>query len=232
MIGIIGAMDIEINGLRERMTGAEVRTVSGIEFTEGELCGARVVTAVCGIGKVNAAMCAQTMIMVYGPDKIINTGVAGALSPELNVGDIVISDAVVEHDMDTTAIGDEPGLVLINNRPTVRIPADAALTETLGAAAEACEIKHLIGTVASGDQFVSTSETKTAIAQKFGAMACEMEGAAIGHVCCANGVPFAVVRAISDSLTDGSAMEYGEFKYLAADMSNKLVLRYLVAVER
>ena len=188
MIGIIGAMDIEINGLRERMTGAEVRTVSGIEFTEGELCGARVVTAVCGIGKVNAAMCAQTMIMVYGPDKIINTGVAGALSPELNVGDIVIS--------------------------------------------EACEIKHLIGTVASGDQFVSTSETKTAIAQKFGAMACEMEGAAIGHVCCANGVPFAVVRAISDSLTDGSAMEYGEFKYLAADMSNKLVLRYLVAVER
>ncbi len=227
MIGIIGAMDIEIDGLRKKMTAAESRVISGIEFTSGGLCGVEAVTAVCGIGKVNAAMCTQTMIMAYNPDKIINTGVGGSLSPELEVGNIVIAGDTVEHDMDTTAIGDEPGLVLINGRPTVRVPADAELIKDLAAAAEACGIKYFTGTVASGDRFVSTVSEKKAIAKKFGAIACEMEGAAIGHVCCANCIPFAVIRAISDSLTDGSAMEYNEFKHIAADMSNKLVKKYL-----
>lgn len=227
MIGIIGAMDIEIEGLREKMTGAETGTLSGTEYTRGQLYGAEVVTAVCGIGKVNAAMCAQTMIMEYKPELIINTGVAGSLSPELNVGDIAIADGTVEHDMDTTAIGDEPGLVVINGRTMVKIPSDGDLSKKIAAAAKALGIKYAVGTIASGDQFVATKEAKFTIAEKFGAVACEMEGAAIGHVCCANKVPFAVVRAISDSLTDGSEMEYGEFKHLAADISNKMILRLL-----
>ena len=227
MIGIVGAMDLEIDGLKAKMSDPETKVISGIKFTAGVLCGTPVVTAVCGIGKVNAAMCAQTMIMSYAPEKIINTGVAGSLSAELGVGDIAIADSAVEHDMDTTAIGDEPGLVSVNGQLLVRIPTDSALTEGLANAADNLGIKHIVGTIASGDQFISTREAKARIAEKFNAVACEMEGAAIGHVCCANGVPFAVVRAISDSLTDGSAMEYETFKRLAADMSNKLIFKFL-----
>lgn len=227
MIGIIGAMDIEIDGLRKKMTDAKTKTISGIEFTEGLLCGGEVVTAICGIGKVNAALCAQTMIMAYGPGKIINTGVAGSLNTELGVGDIAIASSTLEHDMDTTALGDEPGLVSINGQLLVRIPTDTALTEGLNNVANKLGIKHIVGSIASGDQFISTREAKARIAEKFNAIACEMEGAAIGHVCYANNVPFAVVRAISDSLTDGSGMEYEQFKFLAADMSNKMIFELL-----
>ncbi len=226
MIGIIGAMDIEIDGLKAKMIDAVTRTISGMEFTSGLLCGVRLVTAVCGIGKVFAAMCAQTMIMAYGPELIINTGVAGALRPELHVGDVAVASYAVEHDMDTTALGDEPGF--INGLGVVRIPAGRKISDELRSAAAALGLNCIVGTVASGDSFVSTVETKTAIAEKFGAVACEMEGAAIGHVCFANGVPFGIVRAISDSLTDGSGMEYEQFKTLAADISNRIVTAVLL----
>ena len=225
MIGIIGAMDIEIEGLRVEMTDIGTKTISGIEFTKGLLRGVEVVTAVCGIGKVFAAMCAQTMLMEYNPDFIINTGVAGSLSTRLSVGDVAVAVAAVEHDMDTTALGDEPGF--INGLGLVRLPADKALTEKLCAAAEGLGINYILGTVASGDQFISTREAKALIAEKFDAVACEMEGAAIGHVCYANNTPFAVARAISDSLTDGAGMEYEAFKHLAADMSNKMIFKFL-----
>ena len=225
MIGIIGAMDIEIDGLKAQMTETETRVISGIEFTRGVLNGTEVVTAVCGIGKVFAALCTQTMILRYNPDCIINTGVGGSLTEELNVGSIAIADSAVERDMDTTALGDEPGY--INGLDLVKIPADADLTERLCKAAAALKIPYLTGTIASGDQFVSTIEAKTALAEKFGAISCEMEGAAIGHVCYVNKVPFTIVRAISDGLTDGSGMEYEKFKVMAADMSNKLVMDIL-----
>ena len=225
MIGIIGAMDIEINGLRAQMTGAETRVISGIEFTRGLLCGTEVVTAVCGIGKVFAALCTQTMILSYKPDCIINTGVGGSLTTELNIGSIAIASSAVEHDMDTTALGDEPGF--INGLGLVKIPTDPGLAERLCKAAETSNIPYLTGTIASGDQFVSTIEAKTTLAEKFSAITCEMEGAAIGHVCHVNKVPFAIVRAISDSLTDGSGMEYETFKVMAAEMSNKMIMEIL-----
>lgn len=225
MIGIIGAMDIEIDGLKAQMTEADTRVISGIEFTRGRLNGSEVVTAVCGIGKVFAALCTQTMILNYSPDCIINTGVGGSLTTELNIGSIAIADGAVEHDMDTTALGDEPGF--INGLGLVKLPADPKLTQRLCKAAEALNIPYLTGTIASGDQFVSTVEAKIGIAERFGAITCEMEGAAIGHVCYVNNVPFSIVRAISDSLTDGSGMEYEKFKVLAAEMSNKLVMEVL-----
>lgn len=111
MTGIIGAMKIEIEALNAQMENRQTKTVSGIEFTSGTLCGREVVTAVCGIGKVFAAMCAQTMILLYSPDRIINTGVAGSLSMKLNIGDIAVSDFVVEHDMDTSPLGDPVGMI-------------------------------------------------------------------------------------------------------------------------
>lgn len=225
MIGIIGAMDIEIDGLRAKMTETDTRVISGIKFTSGLLGGTKVVTAVCGIGKVFAALCTQTMILNYSPDCIINTGVGGSLTTALNIGSIAIANSAVEHDMDTTALGDEPGY--INGLGIVKIPADSVLTEKLCTAAQNLNIPYLTGTIASGDQFVSTIEEKVALAEKFGAITCEMEGAAIGHVCYVNEVPFTIVRAISDSLTDGSGMEYEKFKVMAAEMSNKLVMDVL-----
>ena len=122
MTGIIGAMKIEIEALNAQMENRQTKTVSGIEFTSGTLCGREVVTAVCGIGKVFAAMCAQTMILLYSPDRIINTGVAGSLSTKLNIGDIAVSDFVVEHDMDTSPLGDPVGMISGIN--IVDIPAD------------------------------------------------------------------------------------------------------------
>ena len=130
MTGIIGAMKIEIEALNAQMENRQTKTVSGIEFTSGTLCGREAVTAVCGIGKVFAAMCAQTMILLYSPDRIINTGVAGSLSTKLNIGDIAVSDFVVEHDMDTSPLGDPVGMISGIN--IVDIPADGELADKAG----------------------------------------------------------------------------------------------------
>ena len=129
MTGIIGAMSIEINALNAEMENREERIVSGIKFTCGTLRGREVVTAVCGIGKVFAAMCAQTMILLYSPDRIINTGVAGSLSAELGIGDIAVSDYVIEHDMDTSPLGDPVGMISGIN--IVDIPADEKLAQSI-----------------------------------------------------------------------------------------------------
>ena len=156
MTGIIGAMKIEIEALNAQMENRQTRTVSGIEFTSGTLCGREVVTAVCGIGKVFAAMCAQTMILLYSPDRIINTGVAGSLSTKLNIGDIAVSDFVVEHDMDTSPLGDPVGMISGIN--IVDIPADGELADKICAAAEGVGgIRCVKGKIASGDCFVNLS---------------------------------------------------------------------------
>lgn len=159
MTGIIGAKEIEIEALNAQMENRQTRTVSGIEFTSGTLYGREVVTAVCGIGKVFAAMCAQTMILLYSPDRIVNTGVAGSLSTKLNIGDIAVSDFVVEHDMDTSPLGDPVGMISGIN--IVDIPADGELAEKICAAAR--KVGNIIcvkGKIASGDCFVNTAEKK------------------------------------------------------------------------
>ena len=208
MTGIIGAMKIEIEALNAQMENRQTRTVSGIEFTSGTLCGREVVTAVCGIGKVFAAMCAQTMILLYSPERIINTGVAGSLSTKLNIGDIAVSDFVVEHDMDTSPLGDPVGMISGIN--IVDIP-----------------IRCVKGKIASGDCFVNSAEKKKYISETFGAIACEMEGAAIGHVCYVNKVPFCVIRAISDAADGSSHMDYSKFTALAAKNSAAVMTELL-----
>ena len=225
MIGIIAAMNVEMDGLRAHMESPISETVSGVTFVRGIIEGREVVTAVCGIGKVFAALCAQTMIMRYAPEAVINTGVAGTLTDELSIGNLAVSSCVVQHDMDTSAIGDPVGLISGINM--VEIPADKALTERLCAAAETVGVKTLTGCIASGDQFVASPGRKTFITDTFSAIACEMEGAAIGQVCYVNGVPFCVLRAISDSADGSSHMDYPVFAQMAADQSVRLLLAFL-----
>lgn len=226
MIGIIAAMDVEMKSLRSFMTDTKTETVSGITFVSGTLEGKLVVTAVCGIGKVFAAMCAQTMILLYSPERIINTGVAGSLSTSLNIGDIVVSDYVVEHDMDTSPLGDPVGMISGIN--IVDIPADGELADKICAAAEGVGcIRCVKGKIASGDCFVNTAEKKEYISETFGALACEMEGAAIGQVCYVNRVPFCVIRAISDAADGSSFMDYSNFIALAAKNSAAVLTELL-----
>jgi len=225
MIGIIAAMNVEMDSLRAHMDNPVSETVSGIEFVRGRIEGREVVTAVCGIGKVFAAMCAQTMILRYAPEAVINTGVAGTLTDELTIGNIAVSSCVVQHDMDTSAIGDPVGLISGIN--VIEIPADKALADKLRAAADALGIATRSGCIASGDQFVASPGRKTFIADTFNAIACEMEGAAIGQVCYVNHVPFCVLRAISDSADGSSHMDYPVFVNMAAEQSVRLMLSFL-----
>lgn len=225
MIGIIAAMNVEMESLRSYIENPVTETVSGITFVSGMLEGKEVVTAVCGIGKVFAAMCVQTMILRYKPDCIVNTGVAGTLTDKLTIGSIAVSSAVVQHDMDTSALGDPVGMISGINK--VLLPASGDLCDQLSACATVLGIRTETGVIASGDQFISSSEKKDAIVKTFGAIACEMEGAAIGQVCYVNRVPFCVLRAISDSADGSSHMDYPTFVGMAAEQSVKLLRTFL-----
>ena len=215
MIGIIGAMEVEIEGIRSKMTDKKEKTVSGVRYVSGRLGGSEVVTAVCGIGKVFAAICAQTMILEFDPSVIINTGVAGSLSPDLKVFDIAVADKVVQHDMDTSPLGDPKGLISGIN--VVYIEADKAVSALLSEVVRGRGISTVSGTVASGYQFIASDGVKKRIVSDFGAIACEMEGAAIGQVCYVNRKPFAVLRAISDSADGVAEIDYPTFCKRAAD---------------
>lgn len=222
-IGIIGAMDIEIDGLVAKMTNVNTKKISNIIFYQGEISGKSVVVAKCGIGKVFASICAQTMIMEFKPSVIINSGVAGTLTRELGVLDIAIAKNVAQHDMDTSAIGDPVGLISGIN--LVYIDANNDVVNALENACKALNYKALSGTVASGDKFVASSEDKNRIATTFGAIACEMEGASIGQTCYVNNVPFGILRAISDG--EGAELDYQEFAPLAAKQSIKIVKKFI-----
>ncbi len=225
MIGIIAAMPIEMERLRALIINPVVETFGGIEFVRGTLENHEIVTAVCGIGKVFAAMCAQTMILRYEPEAVICTGVAGTLTPELSIGSIAVSSDVVQHDMDISALGDPIGW--ISGLNLVKIPADARLAAHLTDCAQALGIRTKLGTIASGDQFISSIAQKERILSAFGAIACEMEGAAIGQACSFNHVPFCVLRAISDSADGSSHMDYPQFTSLAAAQSVRLLCAFL-----
>lgn len=221
MIGIIGAMSVEVEGLKSKLVGAVSEKLSGCEFVSGKLCGKDVVIAQCGIGKVNAAVCVNTMILKYGVSAVINTGVAGTLCEKIGILDFAISTGVVQHDMDTTVFGDAPGF--ISGIDIVTIPASDNLSALALSIANDQGNKCELGIVASGDQFISSVEKKNYIRNTFFAIACEMEGAAIGHACYLSGVDFVVIRCISDSATGDAEMEYPEMVKRAAKKSMALV---------
>lgn len=230
IVGIIGAMALEVQALKDLMDNAKIETVSTIDFYSGKINGVDTVVAVAGVGKVNAAVCAQTMILKYSPDVVINVGVAGGLDTGFKIGDIAVADAVVEHDMDTSPLGDAPGY--ISGLGMIEMPCDKTIADMMAKAVETVGTIHAKrGIIASGDQFINTQEERDKIIGNFGAIAAEMEGASIGHVCVMNNVKFGVLRAISDGANDDSPMDYPEFAKMAAANSIKIILELLKNVK-
>ena len=222
MLGIIGAMQVEVSTLKQCMTEQEARTISGMEFVKGRLDGREVVAVVCGEGKVAAAVCAQTLILEYKVDAVINTGVAGGMGKGIKISDIVVADSVVQHDMDTSDLGDPKGFISGIDR--IQIPCDEELNDKVRVAAEAVEgLAGHQGIIATGDQFVGSKDKLNRLMEEFGAVACEMEGGSIGQVCYINKVPFTVVRAISDNANDDAHMDYPKFLKIAVKKSFELL---------
>ena len=227
VIGIIGAMDIEVDAIISSMSEKNEKIISGIKYVSGKIFDKNVVVAKCGVGKVFAAICAQTMIIEYSPKVIINTGVAGSLVSGFNVLDIAIAKSVVQHDMDTSALGDPKGLISGIN--VVYIDTNVNVQNALKTASctVKCNVKE--GVIASGDKFISDKEEKLQLNKSFNAIACEMEGASIGQVCYVNQVPFGVLRAISDG--DGAEMDYMTFAPLAAKQSINIIMEFIKIFE-
>ena len=216
VIGIIGAMDAEVDSLKSAAGANSTTTIAGMEFFEGDLGGKRVVIVKCGMGKVNAGICAHTLINYFGCTEIINTGVAGSLDDRINIGDIVVSTDAVQHDFDVTAIGFAKGEIPYTG--LYAFPADDGLrAAAVSAAREAGpDINVFEGRVCSGDQFISTKEQNDEIIANFGGLCCEMEGAAIAQTCYLNDVPYVVIRAISDKPDGAGAADYQAFEAQAA----------------
>lgn len=224
MVGIIGAMDEEVSKLKAMLGDVNVTTKAGMDFYEGSMHGKKVVIVRSGIGKVNAAICAQILADVFKADAIINTGIAGSLNDEINIGDIVLSKDAVQHDMDTTAFGYEVGV--IPRMETSVFKADEGLIKL---AEECCreklkEINTFVGRVVSGDQFISDGAKKKWLTDTFSGFCTEMEGAAIAQSAYLNNIPFLVIRAISDKADDSAAdMDYPTFEAMAIENSVKLM---------
>lgn len=225
MLGIIGAMDAEVDNIKEHITNKTVTAAAGVEFVCGLLEDVTVCVARCSPGKVNAALCAQAMIDNFDVDTVVNVGVACSLSPDVVIKNVVIATDVCEYDIDITALGEPRGF--INGLNVIKVKADEKLSETLARTAISCGEKIHRGTVASGDTFISDDGLKQMLRDEFGAICGEMEGGAIGHVCAANNVPFAVLRSISDGGDENAQLDYPTFKKIAADISTAIILEFI-----
>ena len=229
MIGIIGAMQIEVDNLLEDMDVKKEKVISGIRYFEGSLHGKNVVIAKCGIGKVFAALCAQTMIMEFSPEIIINTGVSAGIAHETNIGDVIIGKNVVQHDMDTSGIGDPVGM--ISGIELIHIPCSESVIKMLDGALKEIKVSHKVGTIATGDQFLSDTKQIEKINEHFGAIAFDMESAAIGQVCYVNDVEYGIIRSISDNGTEEAGQDFMQFAKKAAKVSAEVVVRLVKSIE-
>ena len=212
-LGIIGAMDIEVQTLKDRIENLTVTEKAGTEYYEGTLQGLPVVVVKCGIGKVNAAIGTQILCDCFGVTHIVNTGIAGSLCAEQNIGDMVVSSDVWHHDFDCVAFG----------YPMCRIPgmpqsfaADENMIVLAQQAAEQTGSTVRIGRIARGDQFVADPQLKTQIIERTQALCTEMEGAAIAQTAFRNGIPFVNLRSISDKADNSAEMDYPSFEAMAA----------------
>jgi len=230
MIGLMSALEEELVRLKEKLEGVEVLTHAGIEFFRGRLANREVVLLRCGVGKVNAAVATQILIDHFKVTSVMFSGLAGALVPHLKRGDVVVANYVVQHDVDLTAFGRRHGQIDDHLR---MIETDPKLVH---AVADACERvladtavprQMVVGTVATGDSFVSDPDRIRWLQREFGAVATEMEGGAVGQVCLMNRIPFAVLRIISDSSGGGAAGEFIMFLDEASDLSSRIVAAFL-----
>lgn len=230
MTGIIGAMDEEISQIVAKMENTEITEIAGMVFNKGTLNGKEIVAVRSGIGKVNAAMCAQILVTYFHVDAIINTGVAGSLRNEINIGDIVVSTDAIQHDMDATGFGYKKGV--IPRMKTSTFVADARLIELTEAACKNIDLPIGVhrGRVVSGDQFISDKKVKDELIELFDASCTEMEGAAIAQAAFLNNIPFLVIRAISDKADGSAEMDYGEFERKAIDNSVALMCELIANI--
>jgi len=228
-IGIIGAMQEEVEILKNEMSVEKTVSKARMDFYHGQLLGKDTVIVTSGIGKVNAAVCAQILINEFQVEKIINVGIAGGLHKDVYPGDIVVAENLVQHDMDTTFFGDNLGQV--PRMDTFDFKCDVNLVNI---AKEACnkveKISTFSGRIVSGDQFISESDKLKQLHSDFNAFACEMEGASIGQVCYLNNLPFVVIRSISDNAINGSHMDYEKFSGLAIENSVAILKDMLLAI--
>ena len=227
IIGIIGAMELEVDTLKEKMEQTEIIKKANMEFHRGTLNGVPVVVVRSGVGKVNAAMCTQILADRFGVTNIINTGVAGSLNADLDIGDILVSVDAIHHDVDATVFGYKPGEVpQLGMREFV---ADERMADLAVASCERVnpDIQVRKGRVVSGDQFISSNEVKERLIAEFRGDCTEMEGAAIAHAATLNNIPFVIIRAISDKADNSAQMDYPEFERAAAIHSANLVLDYV-----
>ena len=226
-IGIIGAMEEEVSILKEAMTIEETINHASMAFCKGQLCGKDVVIVRSGIGKVNAAICTQALVDKFNVDVVINTGIAGSLDAAIDIGDMVISTDLVEHDFDASIFGDPVGQV--PRMDTFSFPADMSLVKKAVEANKEAnpDIKTFTGRIVSGDQFISSSEVKEKLVNLFGAKCTEMEGAAIAHAAYVNKVSCVIIRAISDKADNSATMDYPSFEKKAIEHSVRLVQNFL-----
>lgn len=228
MIGIICALSIEVEGLAKLLENKTENTYAKMKFVSGNIGDKQVVLTECGIGKVNAAMSTQVMIDKYNPQVIINSGIAGSVSRQLKIGDIVISTDCVQHDFDGTQMGDPKGLIQYNDETRIDIPVCKDTADKLyKACKDIANTNVLLGRIATGDIFVADKAMRQSIADEFSALACEMEGGAVAQVCYRNSVPCAVLRCISDDFDENEFINFMEFRILAADKSMAAIKNFL-----
>ena len=224
MIGIIGAMEEEISNLKSHMQVEEVQTIAGMSFFKGTVKGIELVLVRSGIGKVNAGICTQILASVYGVDTVINTGIAGSLNADIDIGDIVVSTSLVQYDVDARNFGYKLGEIPRMN--IVEFPADKYLIDKTQSAFESLDlgIKLYRGMIATGDKFVSEDSLKAEIISNFHAYCVEMEGAAIAQTAMLNNMACVVIRAISDKADNSADVDYRSFEAKAIENMSKISL--------
>ncbi|NFS30240.1 5'-methylthioadenosine/adenosylhomocysteine nucleosidase [Clostridium botulinum] len=225
-IGIIAAMTEELEILLKDLNLEEKKEKANMVFHKGTINNKNVVAVVCGIGKVNSAVCTQILISEYNIDKVVNVGVAGGIGKDIYPGDIVVAENLVQHDMDTSAFGDKIGQ--IPRLDTFDFKCDK---DMVAAAKKSCEeiseLNSFTGRIVSGDQFVANLEKIQWLEKEFGAISCEMEGASIAQVCYLNSIPFVVIRSISDNANNGAHMDYEKFTPIAVKNSTNILKNML-----
>lgn len=228
MLGIIGAMDEEVSKLKAVMEDVEITSKASMDFYKGTISGKEVVVVRSGIGKVNAGICTQILADCYGVEAVINTGIAGSLNSAIDIGDVVLATDSLQHDMDATGFGYEPGVI-----PRMEVSTFVADERLRALAKECCErvnpdIKVFEGRIVSGDQFISDKNVKDRISARFAGFCTEMEGAAIAQAAYLNNIPFLIIRAISDKADDSATVDYPTFEAQAIENSVKLMKEMIV----
>lgn len=228
-IGVIGAMTVEVKGLIAQMENDRTQEMAGLVFHRGLLGGVDCVVAKCGAGKVNSAVCAQVMITQYAPRLVINVGVAGGM--DVGIGDLVVASQCVQHDFDTTPLGEPQSQLTIcrgeGEESFVMLNSDQAASALLLEEARQIYGGAHLGVIATGDSFVADPAKGRQLRRQFGAKAVEMEGASIAQACYMNSVPFAILRAISDNANDDSPADFPAFVQACAEKSARLLAKAL-----